>query len=65
MHVAHEVVHSIELLSTKLALVRLDVRVDDHVSLKRLFLHKALEAHVALVGPDVGVNEDVALHVGQ
>lgn len=39
--------------------------MDDHVSLESLFLDKALEAHVALVGPYVGVDEDVALHVGQ
>lgn len=50
---------------TNLAFIWLDVRVDDHVSLESLFLHKTLEAHVALVGPYVGVDEDVALHVGQ
>lgn len=52
-------------LTTNLAFVRLDVRVDDHVSLESLFLHKSLEAHVALVGPYVGVDENVTLHVGQ
>lgn len=50
---------------TNLAFIWLDVRVDNHVSLERLFLHKTLEAHVALVGPNVGVDEDVTLHVGQ
>lgn len=35
------------------------------MSLESLFLDKALEAHVALVGPYVGVDEDMALHVGQ
>lgn len=35
------------------------------MSLERLLLNEALETHVALVGPYVGVNEDVALHVGQ
>lgn len=35
------------------------------MSLESLFLDKTLEAHVALVGPYVGVDEDVALHVGQ
>lgn len=50
---------------THLAFIGLDVRVDDHVSLERLLLDEALEAHVALVGSYVGVDEDVALHVGQ
>lgn len=35
------------------------------MSLEGLLLDKTLEAHVALVGPYVGVDEDVALHVGQ
>lgn len=39
--------------------------MDDHVSLESLFLHKTFEAHVALVGPYVGVDEDVTFHVGQ
>lgn len=39
--------------------------MDDHVSLESLFLDKTLEAHVALVGSYVGVDEDVSLHVGQ
>lgn len=39
--------------------------MDDHVSLESLFLDETLEAHVALVGPDVGVDEDMTLHVGQ
>lgn len=33
--------------------------------LESLLLDKALEAHMALVRPYVGVDEDVALHVGQ
>lgn len=53
------------LSSTNLAFIGLDVRVDDHVSLESLFLDETLEAHVALVGPYVGVDEDMALHVGQ
>lgn len=51
--------------STNLAFIGLDVRVDDHVSLQCLFLDETLKAHVALVGPNVGVDEDVTLHVGQ
>lgn len=35
------------------------------MSLEGLLLDKALEAHVALVRPYVGVDEDMALHVGQ
>lgn len=35
------------------------------MSFERLLLDKTLEAHVALVGAYVGVDEDVALHVGQ
>lgn len=50
---------------TNLAFIGLDVRVDDHVSLESLFLDETLEAHVALVGPYVGVDEDMTLHVGQ
>lgn len=65
MHVAHKVMHPVELLPTELALVWFDVGVDDHMSLERLFLDKALEAHVTLVGPYVGVDEDVSFHVGQ
>lgn len=65
MHVTHKVVHPVEFLPTKLAFIGFDVRVDNHVSLEGLFLHKTLEAHLALVGPYVGVDEDVALHVGQ
>lgn len=57
--------HPVELLPTELAFIRLDVRVDDHVSLESLLLDEALETHVALVGPYVGVDEDMALHVGQ
>lgn len=62
---AHEIMHPVELLSTKLAFIGLDVRVHDHMSLESLFLDETLEAHVALVGPYVGVDEDMALHVGQ
>lgn len=50
---------------TNLAFIGFDVWVDNHVSLESLFLDKTLEAHVALVGPYVGVDEDMALHVGQ
>lgn len=50
---------------THLAFIGLNVRVDDHVSLERLFLHKTLEAHMALVGTYIGVDEDMAFHVGQ
>lgn len=39
--------------------------MNDHVSLQSLFLDETLEAHVALVGAYVGVDEDMALHVGQ
>lgn len=35
------------------------------MGLESLFLDKALEAHVTLVRSYVGVDEDVALHVGQ
>lgn len=50
---------------THLAFVWLDVRMDDHVSLERLFLDEALVAQVAPVGSDVGVDQNMALHVGQ
>lgn len=50
---------------THLAFIRLNVRVHDHVSLQSLFLDETLEAHVALVGSNVGVDEDVTLHVRQ
>lgn len=50
---------------TNLAFIGLDFRVDDHVGLEGLLLDEALEAHVTLVRPYVGVDEDVALHVGQ
>lgn len=50
---------------TNLAFIGLDVRVDDHVSLESLLLDETLEAHVALVGPYVGMDEDMTLHVGQ
>ncbi len=51
--------------ATHLAFVGLDVGVDDHVSLQRLLLDEALVAQVAPVRPDVGVNQNVPLHVGQ
>lgn len=35
------------------------------MSFESLFLDKTLEALVALVGTYVGVDEDMALHVGQ
>lgn len=35
------------------------------MSLEGLLLDKALVAQVALVGSDVGVDQNVALHVGQ
>lgn len=50
---------------THLAFIGLDVGVDDHVRLERLFLDEALVAQVALIRPDVGVNQNVAFHVGQ
>lgn len=51
--------------ATHLALVGLDVGVDDHVSLERLLLDEALVAQLALIRSDVGVNQDVPLHVRQ
>lgn len=48
-----------------LALVWLDVGMNNHVSLEGLLLHKALVAQVALVGPHVSVDQHVPLHVGQ
>lgn len=39
--------------------------MDNHVSLERLLLDKALVAQVALVGSDVGVDQNVTLHVGK
>ena len=59
----HRTPHAVFRL-TNLAFIGLDVRVDDHVSLESLFLDEALEAHVTLVGPYVGVDEDMTLHVG-
>lgn len=47
-----------------LALEWLHGRVHNHVGLERLLLHKGLEADVALVGPDAGVDQHVPLHVG-
>lgn len=35
------------------------------MGLEGLFLHKALETQVTLVGADVGVDQHVALHVCQ
>lgn len=34
------------------------------MGLEGLLLHKGLEADVALVGPDTGVDQHVAFHVG-
>lgn len=34
------------------------------MGLEGLLLHKGLEADVALVGPDAGVDQHVAFHVG-
>lgn len=34
------------------------------MGLECLLLHKGLEADVALVGPDAGVDQHVALHIG-
>lgn len=48
-----------------LAFERLYIRVDDHVCLEGLFLHKTLVAEVTLVGANVGVDQHVSLHVGQ
>lgn len=48
--------HSIKLLSTQLALEWFDIGVDNHVCLQSLFLDKAFEAEVTLVGSDVGVD---------
>lgn len=48
-----------------LAFERLHVRVDYHVCLEGLLLHKTLVTQVTLVGPDVGVDQHVSLHVGQ
>lgn len=39
-------------------------RVYNHVGLEGLLLHEGLEADVALVGPDAGVDQHVPLHVG-
>lgn len=47
-----------------LALERLHRRVHNHVGLEGLLLHEGLEADVALVWPDAGVDQHVALHVG-
>lgn len=38
-------------------------RVYNHVGLEGLLLHEGLEADVALVGPDAGVDQHVPLHV--
>lgn len=57
--------HSVEFFSTQLAFEGLDIRVDDHVGLERLLLHKAFEAEVTLVSSYVGVDQNVPLHVGK
>lgn len=38
-------------------------RVYNHVRLEGLLLHEGLEADVALVGPDAGMDQHVSLHV--
>lgn len=50
---------------TYLAFKRLDIRVNNHMCLESLLLHKALEAQMALVCSDIGVDQDMSLHVGQ
>jgi len=50
---------------THLALKGFDIGVNDHVRLESLLLHKALEAQMALIGSDIGVDQDMSLHVGQ
>lgn len=35
----------------------------NHVGLEGLLLHEGLKADVALIGPDAGVDQHVALHV--
>lgn len=50
---------------TYLAFKGFDIRVNNHVGLESLLLHKTLEAQVALIGSDVGVDQDMSLHVGQ
>lgn len=39
--------------------------MDNHVGLESLLLHKALEAQMALIGSDIGVDQDMSFHVGQ
>lgn len=39
--------------------------MNNHVGLESLLLHKALKAQMALIGSDVGVDQDMSLHVGQ
>lgn len=39
--------------------------MNNHVGLECLLLHKALEAQMALIGSDIGVDQDMSLHVGQ
>lgn len=39
-----------------LALKGFDIRVNNHVCLESLLLHKALEAQMALIGSDIGVD---------
>lgn len=35
------------------------------MGLESLLLHKALEAQMALIGSDIGVNQDMSLHISQ
>lgn len=39
--------------------------MNNHVGLESLLLHEALEAQMTLVGSDIGVDQDMSLHVGQ
>lgn len=39
--------------------------MNNHVGFESLLLHKALEAQMALIGSDIGVDQNMSLHVGQ
>lgn len=39
--------------------------MNNHVGLESLLLYKTLEAQMALIGSDIGVDQDMSLHVGQ
>lgn len=51
------------LMAQYLAFEWLHRRVYNHVGLESLLLHEGLEADVALVGSDAGVDQHVPLHV--